>query len=68
MSLLSILWPLFFLLLHLVLWFFSPFSAFVFVSLNVEAPRSLVLFCISFWRKKVGGGGWRLDAGEDLSC
>ena len=68
MSLLSILWPLFFLLLlHLVLWFFSPFSASVFVSLNVEASRSLVLFCISFCRKKLGRRG-RLDAGEDLSC
>ena len=56
MSLLLILWPLFFLLLHLVLWFFSPVSASVFVSLNVEATRSLVLFCISFWRKKGRGG------------
>lgn len=52
-GLLSILWPLFF-LLHFVLWFYSSFCACVFVSLNVEATRSLVLFCDSFWRKKGG--------------
>lgn len=34
-----------------------------FVSLNVGATGSLVLCCVSFWRRKGG-----LAAGEDLSC
>lgn len=64
MSLLSILWPLFFFFfLHFVLWFFSPFSASVFLSLNVGLPER---WCYSV--SHFGGRKGSLPAGEDLSC
>lgn len=47
MGLLLILWPLFFITFCTVV-LFTLLCLYVFVSLNVEATRSLVLFCNSF--------------------
>lgn len=64
MGLLSILEPLFFFIITFctVVLLTLPCLC-VFVSLNVEATRSLVLFCSRFGGRKGG-----LAAGEDLSC
>lgn len=42
----------FFKKLHLVLWFFPSFSDSVFIFLNAEVTKSLVLCCVSFGGKK----------------
>lgn len=54
MGLLSILWPLFFIITFRTVVLLTPLCLCVLVSLNVEATRRLVLFCVSFWRKKGG--------------
>lgn len=60
MGLLSIPWPLFFFITVCAVVLLT-ISACVFVSLNVEAARSLVLFCL-FLEEERGA------VGEDLSC
>ncbi|XP_008576534.1 PREDICTED: protein DBF4 homolog B [Galeopterus variegatus] len=54
MGLLSILWPLFFFITICTVVLLTLLCFCVFVSLNVEATRSLVLFSVSFQRRKGG--------------